>query len=146
MAAPPPPVPEGKGTRRRAFDPVDPVPEPGPATFFARQTYRRRRLMDAARMVPIFGIALFLLPTVWVTVDRPASTGAGFVYLFAVWVLLILLGRIIARRIMEPLPEAPEDLPVAVATASFGFGTAVAPSDASPVRANAMPASEDGRA
>lgn len=84
------------------------TPEPGPSTFFARQTYLRRRLMDAARMMPAFGAALFLLPTIWVSVDKPADTSAGFVYLFAVWVVLIFLGRIIARRIMAPLPDPPD--------------------------------------
>lgn len=61
-------------------------------------------------MMPAFGAALFLLPTISVSVDVPADTSVGFVYLFAVWVALIFFGRMIARRIMAPLPDPP-DLP-----------------------------------
>lgn len=100
------------GDRIRALDTVQAASlDRGPATFLARQTYLRRRLMDAARMLPAFGTALFLLPTIWISVDSPAETSSGFVYLFAVWFLLILVGLVIARRIMAPLPQvAPGDV------------------------------------
>ena len=62
-------------------------------------------------MLPAFGTALFLLPTIWISVDSPAETSSGFVYIFAVWFLLILVGLVISRQIMAPLPQvAPSDV------------------------------------
>ncbi len=62
--------------------------------FLARRSYRRRRLRDAARLLPVFGAFLFLLPILW----EPAATdqrdtAPDGVYLFAVWAVLIPRGR-----------------------------------------------------
>lgn len=58
---------------------------PGPL-FLARQSYRRRRLGDAAKLLPVFGWVLIMLPILWAGV---ATTAGGFIYLFVVWALLI---------------------------------------------------------
>nr|WP_321254347.1 hypothetical protein [uncultured Ruegeria sp.] len=61
--------------------------------FLERQGYRRRRLMDAARLLPVLGGALVAIPLLWPSVD---SAGAGvplssaIYYIFACWGLLIL--------------------------------------------------------
>ncbi|MCK8462856.1 hypothetical protein MUY35_03220 [Aliiroseovarius sp. S1339] len=61
--------------------------------FLARQSYRRRRLEDAARLLPILGVFLFLLPLL--------ATGAGTagqgMYLFAAWFGLIVATAMISR-------------------------------------------------
>lgn len=70
-------------------------PEP---LFLARQTYRRRRLGDAALFLPAFGVALLLLPILWAD---DASTRGGIVYIFSVWAILIALVFPISMRLSE---------------------------------------------
>ena len=61
--------------------------------FLARQSYRRRRLEDAARLLPILGVFLFLLPLL-VTSVGTAEVG---MYLFIAWFGLIVATAVIAR-------------------------------------------------
>ncbi|MCV2870189.1 hypothetical protein OEW28_16280 [Defluviimonas sp. WL0002] len=59
--------------------------------FLERRSYRRRRLSDAARILPLLGFVLFLVPILWLPAETPApDTGRGGVYVFAVWFLLII--------------------------------------------------------
>ncbi|MGP3696148.1 hypothetical protein [Rhodobacter sp. NSM] len=75
--------------------------------FLARRSYRRRRLRDAARVLPIFGSFLFLLPILWepAATDRRDTAPDG-VYLFVVWALLILVAGAMAPGLRA---EARED-------------------------------------
>lgn len=58
--------------------------------FVERQTYRRRRLQDAARFLPIVGMVLFMVPLLW-----PRGDGAGvgmssaLTYIFLCWAGLV---------------------------------------------------------
>ncbi len=67
----------------------------GPSVFLERETYRRRRIMDAARLLPILGLALFALPLLWPTSEDTAEMGdpvpmsAAVLYIFGVWAFLI---------------------------------------------------------
>ncbi|MFV0358860.1 hypothetical protein [Tropicimonas sp.] len=70
--------------------------------FLGREIYRRRRIMDAARLLPVFGTVLFLMPILW-AVER--GTAAGVVYLFSVWLGLILAAAFLSVRLAEPLEE-----------------------------------------
>lgn len=80
-------------------------PPRGPV-FLERQSYRRRRLMDAARLLPALGLVVFLLPLLWATgEDGPPGTGRGGLYLFAVWGALIVAAMLISR----PLSRAAEE-------------------------------------
>jgi hypothetical protein len=79
-----------------------------PALFLARRSYRLRRVMDAARLLPILGFFLFLMPILW----GPASGGTrptaqDAVYLFLVWPALILAAFWIARA-LAPVMGADE--------------------------------------
>lgn len=68
--------------------------------FLERRSYRRRRLADAARMLPVLGTLLLLLPLLWSPQTTPAAdTARGGIYVFAVWGGLILAALLIARRI-----------------------------------------------
>ncbi len=59
--------------------------------FLARHGYRRRRIMDAARVLPVLGAFLFAVPLLWSGQDGgDADTGIGVIYLFAVWLGLIV--------------------------------------------------------
>ena len=82
--------------------------EPIEPLFLARQTYRRRRLMDAARLLPWLGAFLFGLPLLW----SAPRTGSGLLYLFGAWLVLIVLSFALARRLsgsVESSPESPGD-------------------------------------
>ncbi len=76
----------------------------GQALFLNRQPYRRRRLRDAAKMLPILGAILFVLPLLWL--HPQTGTSSVGIYLFAVWGLLIVLAALLSRRVqMEPEKE-----------------------------------------
>ncbi|MEH7829228.1 hypothetical protein [Gemmobacter denitrificans] len=65
--------------------------------FLARRSYRLRRMRDAARLLPIAGAFLFLLPILWEP-DRSASrdTATDGIYLFVIWALLVLIAALMA--------------------------------------------------
>jgi len=64
--------------------------------FLAREGYRRRRLADMARLLPVLGLALFLLPLLD---SEEGLTPAMLVYLFAAWALLIVATALLARHL-----------------------------------------------
>lgn len=85
------------------------MPTLGQPLFLARRSYRRRRLMDAARLLPLFGVVLVMLPALWRPGETPApDTGRGGIYLFTVWFVLVLAGAALARG-LSPALEAEEE-------------------------------------
>lgn len=77
--------------------------KPQKPLFLARQSYRRRRLIDAARLVPIFGLALMMVPLLWMTPETGSLAWRG-IYLFAIWAALVIISAFLARR-LQALPE-----------------------------------------
>lgn len=74
--------------------------------FLARRSYRRRRVMDAARLLPVVGGFLVALPILWRPAETPGGeTAQGVVYLFTVWALLILAAAVLARRLSPALED-----------------------------------------
>lgn len=74
--------------------------EQGKPVFLARQTYRQRRIMDAARLLPIAGAFLFCVPILWAPATTAGTeTASGTIYLFAVWAGLIILAFALSRRL-----------------------------------------------
>ncbi len=73
--------------------------DPGPV-FVEREAYRRRRLIDAARLLPILGVALVCLPLLW-TGDRevPTSTTYAMIYFFGIWLALVIVAAVLSRRL-----------------------------------------------
>jgi hypothetical protein len=69
--------------------------DPQEPLFLARGSYRRRRLQDAARLLPWLGGFLFALPLLW----TGARTTVGLMYLFGAWVVLIGLALLLSRRL-----------------------------------------------
>ncbi|MDM7930930.1 hypothetical protein [Tabrizicola sp.] len=67
-----------------------------PPLFLARAPYRRRRLRDAARLLPILGIFLLLLPLLWTEESRLNLSAVDVIYFFGVWLLLIGLAAAFA--------------------------------------------------
>ena len=65
--------------------------------FLARASYRRRRLRDAARLLPIVGAFLLLLPVLWMADGKIALTSGEIIYFFGVWLFLIVVAAAFAR-------------------------------------------------
>ena len=87
---------------------MDRPPQP---LFLARQSYRRRRLGDAARLIPLLGVVLLLIPVLWSTGHR---TSFGIIYIFAVWGGLIVIIGLLARPLAKVMtdhdrPEEPDE-------------------------------------
>lgn len=80
------------------------------SVFLRRRSYRQRRLQDAARMLPIIGFVLWLIPLLWPRSGESAADNASaLVYIFSVWVILIVLTLVIARRV-RPAPGPQEEV------------------------------------
>lgn len=82
--------------------------------FLARQTYRRRRVADAARLLPLLGVLLFMLPLLGAAGagDGGAETGAtsvGGMYIFAVWAGLILAAALLSLPLSAGSAAASKD-------------------------------------
>jgi hypothetical protein len=65
--------------------------------FLARVPYRRRRLRDAARLLPVFGAFLLILPVLWSPPEAGQRSMSGdVVYFFVIWGLLVLVAAAFA--------------------------------------------------
>ena len=81
--------------------------------FLARAVYRRRRLRDAARLLPVVGLLLVLLPAFG---QNPAGQHADTaIYLFSIWALMIGVAAALAPSLMRAdaeggtEPESPSE-------------------------------------
>nr|WP_204354540.1 hypothetical protein [Paracoccus saliphilus] len=82
--------------------------------FLERASFHRRRLGDAARVLPVLAMLLILVPVWWV--PSSVSFAAGAVWIFTLWGLLVIavwaLHRALLRaeaatmRASEAVPEA----------------------------------------
>ncbi|WP_127900651.1 hypothetical protein [Solirhodobacter olei] len=79
----------------------------GRPLFLARQSYRLRRLMDAARLLPVLGLFLFLVPVLWGPPSSHSTVTDG-IYLFFVWLVLIVCAFLLSRA-LGPATETPEE-------------------------------------
>lgn len=84
--------------------------QPSPSVFLEHQSYRRNRLADAARLLPVIGAVVLAVPLLWPSADSaqvvageveavPMST--AILYIFGAWAGLIglsVLFGIAARR------------------------------------------------
>ena len=85
-----------------------------PGLFLARDSYRQRRLRDAARMLPVLGLILWLIPLMWRReADQTGGMAAAVAFVFAGWVLLIVLTGLVVRRLRPDHDAAadPDDAP-----------------------------------
>lgn len=84
--------------------------KPRAPLFLDREVYRRRRLMDAARLLPVVGVLLFLLPLLWAPQETAAAdTARGGLFLFLVWAGLILAAFLLSRGLMREQRRGPPD-------------------------------------
>lgn len=98
----------------RPQPPVDGKPGAGYALFVAHGTYRQRRMIDAAGLLPVLGALLFAMPLLWMGAGSgpepaaPARTSHVMIYLFAVWAGLVILSAFITRG-LKTGGAVPED-------------------------------------
>jgi len=80
--------------------------------FLERKSYRRRRMMDAVRLLPLLVFALWMVPLMW---GLPQESGevtpiaTALRYVFGVWLAMIVAGWALWRRTRsdEPPQETP---------------------------------------
>ena len=70
-----------------------------PPLFLQPEPYRRRRLIDAARLLPVFGTFLFVVPMLLLPKGQAGSTAEAMIYVFLLWILLIVFGALLTRYI-----------------------------------------------
>ena len=87
----------GHSRERRLF--VEPV------------TYRRRRLMDAARALPVLGLFLWFLPVLWASGETPPRASTALIYIFGVWIVLVVLAGLLIRRLRSQSLQDEADQP-----------------------------------
>lgn len=69
--------------------------------LLARQSYRKHRIEDAARLLPLLGVILFLLPLM-----VGGEVGSiRLAYVFTVWFLLILAAAILSFFLSRSLDQ-----------------------------------------
>jgi len=104
------------------------VPAPRAPLFLERQTYRRRRLMDAARILPVAGLVCLLVPVLW-SRNGQTSTASEAIYIFGLWLVLILSAVFLSRPLKAaieretapyppPLPQGDDGVPEAASPSS----------------------------
>ena len=90
--------------------------------FLERRSYRQRRLLDAARLLPVLGALLWLVPLLWpqahvqpgLQTGEGAVTGvttsAAIIYIFGIWACLaaaaLVLSLVIRDRTDSDDPSA----------------------------------------
>jgi hypothetical protein len=74
-------------------------------------------MMDAVRLLPVIGMLLWLVPTLWsVPADDsadPVKMSKAIIYVFGVWVCLILSGALLWRYLVagDGIPQPPDTDP-----------------------------------
>ena len=71
--------------------------------YLARDSYFRRRLIDALRLLPIAMFLLWLLPLLWE--EEPGQGILPLLYIFGVWSVGIGVAVVLNLRLMRADPE-----------------------------------------
>ncbi len=76
--------------------------------FLARGTYRQRRLRDAARLLPLAGALLWMIPLLWPRGPDGQLVSVALLYIFGIWAGLIALAFVLSRGLRDD-DDAPAD-------------------------------------
>ena len=70
----------------------------------AQRAYRRKKIKDAALVLPLLGAFLLASPfiTVFATDGYIFGLPLPFIYIFGVWLFLVIAARRMARLLSEP--------------------------------------------
>lgn len=79
--------------------------------FLERDLYRRRRVIDAAKLLPICGIVLFLFPVLTLDDRQPdqIATASRLIYFFSVWFFLIAVAFVLSRWVRPEVNDPPSE-------------------------------------
>ena len=79
---------------------IDDEENSGLPVFLERRSYRRRRLHDAARLLPVLGLLGWMVPLLWPvdSAKAPASSNV-LTYVFLVWAVLIGACFVVSSRL-----------------------------------------------
>lgn len=73
---------------------------PKTSFFLPQDSFRRRRLADAARVLPVLGGILMMIPMLWGSNDtgdvEAAKTSNAAIYVFVLWAIVIVAAAILA--------------------------------------------------
>lgn len=75
-------------------------PSPRRTEFLEQSTYRRRRLIDAVKLLPVLGMCLFLVPAL-ILGGGSGTTASRLVYFFVCWAALIALCAGLVRALSK---------------------------------------------
>lgn len=94
------PVQNPKTLPPRMLPSVDTPVDAG--SFLEKRSYRRRRMTDGLRLLPIFGFWLFMVPLMWPgaaarLTGTAVSMSSALIYVFAVWMILIVLCAVLSK-------------------------------------------------
>lgn len=75
--------------------------------FLERRGYRQRRLVDAARLLPLAGALLWLVPLLWPQGGGPEGsqqiaavpTSSAIIYIFGIWIILALAAMFLSATL-----------------------------------------------
>ena len=113
-------MPDTPPPAKRASPKPDLSLRAGATVFLERDIYRRRRLVDAAKWLPLAGLLLFVAPALLLGTPsvipsgdgsegaEGASTAMRLVYFIFAWVCLIGICAVISRGLVEEVSEEPE--------------------------------------
>lgn len=78
--------------------------------FLERRSYRRRRIMDAVRVLPFLCTLLWIaVPAMWPQGSEGVSLSAALWYVFAVWIIAIAASFALWRRTRSGDSDGPRD-------------------------------------
>lgn len=78
------------------------------SVFLERSTYRRRRLIDAMRLLPLLGLGMWFLPLLWNAQASETPMSHAVLYVFGVWLFLVVVAGIMAVLIARRNSDADE--------------------------------------
>jgi len=92
----------------RGPPPPKPRPEAASPQFLDLKSYRRKRLVEAAKLLPVLGAicVLFPLPYLFLATTGTQSATPLAIYFFVVWIGLIGAAFVLARALGRRPPGA----------------------------------------
>ncbi|MEM1073616.1 MAG: hypothetical protein AAGI36_04150 [Pseudomonadota bacterium] len=73
--------------------------------FLERGSYRRRRMIDALRLIVMFGVCLWMIPVLWPSGPSEGAEGVvlsrALFYVFGVWIVLIVVSAVLTWRVID---------------------------------------------
>ena len=79
---------------------IDEEEQRGLPVFLERRSYRRRRLHDAARLLPVLGMLGWMVPLLWsIDTSSEHKASSALVYIFSIWIVLIFLSFFVSYRL-----------------------------------------------